>query len=97
MCDSLRVIKRDGRTVDFDKNKIKESVQKAYMEVDGEIDSHARDKAAEIARYVESLDKELSVEEIQDIVENKLMGSNRKDVARAYIVYRSTRNLIVLG
>ena len=94
MCDSLRVIKRDGRTVDFDKNKIKESVQKAYMEVDGVIDSHARDKAAEIARYVESLDKELSVEEIQDIVENKLMGSNRKDVARAYIVYRSTRNRV---
>lgn len=93
----MRVIKRDGRLVDFDKAKIKESVLKAYTEVDGEdgVDSHARDKAAEIARYVESLDRdELTVEEIQDIVENKLMASNRKDVARAYIIYRSTRSRI---
>ena len=93
----MRVIKRDGREVEFDKSKIRESVLKAYTEVDGEdaIDSHAKDKAAEIARYVESLDKdELTVEEIQDIVENKLMASNRKDVARAYIIYRSTRSRV---
>lgn len=93
----MKVIKRDGRLVDFDKAKIKDSVLKAYAEVDGEdaIDSHAKDKAAEIARYVESLDRdELTVEEIQDIVENKLMASNRKDVARAYIIYRSTRSRV---
>ena len=93
----MKVIKRDGRLVDFDKAKIKDSVLKAYVEVDGEdaIDSHAKDKAAEIARYVESLDRdELTVEEIQDIVENKLMASNRKDVARAYIIYRSTRSRV---
>lgn len=93
----MKVIKRDGRLADFDKAKIKDSVLKAYAEVDGEdaIDSHAKDKAAEIARYVESLDRdELTVEEIQDIVENKLMASNRKDVARAYIIYRSTRSRV---
>ena len=90
----MRVIKRDGRIVEFDKSKIKDSVLKAYEEVDGEVDSHAKDKAAEIARYVESLDKDLNVEEIQDTVENKLMASNRKDVARAYIIYRSTRSRV---
>lgn len=93
----MRVIKRDGREVEFDKSKIRESVLKAYAEVDGEdaIDSHAKDKASEIARYVDSLDKDvLTVEEIQDIVENKLMASNRKDVARAYIIYRSTRSRV---
>lgn len=91
----MKVIKRDGREVEFDKSKIRESVLKAYKEIDGEdLDAHARDKAAEIARHVESLDKDLSVEEIQDIVENKLMASNRKDVARAYIIYRSTRSRV---
>ena len=94
-CDGLKVIKRDGREVEFDKSKIRESVLKAYKEIDGEdLDVHAKDKAAEIARHIESLDKDLSVEEIQDIVENKLMASNRKDVARAYIIYRSTRSRV---
>lgn len=90
----MKVFKRDGRKVDFDKAKIRESVQKAFNEVDGEITPHAKDKAAEIARYVESLDKDMDVEEIQNIVEDKLMASNRKDVARAYIIYRSTRSRV---
>jgi ribonucleoside-triphosphate reductase len=90
----MKVIKRDGRTVDFDKSKIRESVQKAFNEVDGEITAHAKDKAAEIARYVESLNKDFTVDEIQNIVEDKLMASNRKDVARTYIIYRSTRTRV---
>lgn len=90
----MSVIKRDGREVEFDKSKIRESVYKAFNEIDGEISIHARDKAAEIARYVESLDQDLTVEEIQDIVENKLMASNRKDVAKAFIIYRNKRSRI---
>ena len=90
----MNVIKRDGRVLEFDKTKIKESVLKAFNEVDGEITQHAKDKAAEIARYVSSLDKDLPVEKIQNIVEEKLMASNRKDVARAYIIYRSTRSRV---
>ena len=85
----MKVIKRDGREVEFDKSKIRESVLKAFEEVDGEITQHARDKASEIARYVEYFDRSMDVEEIQNIVEDKLMASNRKDVARAYIIYRS--------
>ena len=82
------VIKRDGRKVDFDKNKIKLAVLKAFLEVDGEETSYAKEKAREIANYVESLNKDLDVEEIQDIVVNKLMSSSRKDVATHYVEYR---------
>ena len=90
----MKVIKRDGRKVEFDKEKIKQAVIAAFIEAEGEITPYARDKAAEIARHVESLDKDLSVEEIQTIVEDKLMASNHKDVARAFIVYRNTRSRI---
>ena len=88
----MRVIKRDGRKKSFNKEKIKNAVLKAFVEVDGEETSYAKDKAREIANYIESLDKNLNVEEIQNLVENKLMASNRKDVARAYIIYRNDRS-----
>ena len=89
--DNLIVIKRDGRKVEFDKSKIREAVLKAFIDVDGEETPYAKDKAKEIANYVENYIKDLSVEEIQDMVEAKLMASNRKDVARSYIIYRNDR------
>lgn len=89
----MKVSKRDGRKVLFNRDKIKEAVLNAFIEVDGEESQYAKDKAREIANYIESLDKDLSVEEIQNIVEEKLMGSNRKDVARAYIIYRNNRSI----
>lgn len=82
------VIKRDGRKVDFDKNKIQLAVLKAFLDVDGEETQYAKDKAREIANYIESLNKNLNVEEIQDMVVNKLMASSRKDVATHYVEYR---------
>lgn len=84
----LFVVKRDGRKVPFDKNKIKLAVLKAFLEIDGEETSYAKEKAREIANYVESLNKDMDVEEIQDIVVNKLMASSRKDVAARYVEYR---------
>ena len=90
----MNVIKRDGRKVDFDREKIKTAVTKAFIEAEGEVSTYARDKAAEIARDIEALDKDLTVEEIQTIVENRLMASNHKDVARAFIVYRNTRSRV---
>ena len=90
----MTVIKRDGRKVQFDKDKIKLAVIKAFIDVDGEETSYAKDKARDIANYIESLDRNMSVEEIQDIVEKKLMASNRKDVARKYIIYRNNRTAI---
>lgn len=90
----INVIKRDGRKVSFDKNKIKLAILKAFLEVDGEETPYAKEKAREIANCVESLDKDLSVEEIQDIVVNKLMASSRKDVATKYVEYRYKRKLV---
>ena len=84
----LNVIKRDGRTVPFDKNKIKIAVLKSFLDIDGEETAYAKEKAREIANYIESLNKDFNVEEIQDIVVNKLMASSRKDVATHYVEYR---------
>ncbi len=90
----MTVQKRDGRKVKFDKEKIKIAVLKAFIDVDGEETAYSKDKARDIANYIESLNKNMSVEEIQDIVEEKLMASNRKDVARTYIIYRNNRTTI---
>lgn len=84
----MNVIKRDSRNVSFDKNKIRLAVLKAFIDMDGEETQYAKEKAREIANYVESLNKDLHVEEIQDIVVNKLMASSRKDVATHYVEYR---------
>lgn len=87
------VVKRDGRKAMFDASKIEGAVLKAFMEVDGEITPYAKSKAKEIAAHIAGYeDDELEVEVIQDVVENKLMASNRKDVARAYVIYRNDRN-----
>ena len=90
----MTVQKRDGRKVKFDKEKIKIAVLKAFIDVDGEETTYAKEKARDIANYIESLNKSMSVEEIQDLVEEKLMASNRKDVARTYIIYRNNRTAI---
>ena len=89
----MKISKRDGRVVEFDGKKIYDAVMKAFIDVDGEETQYSTGKAKEISEHVASLDNDmLSVEEIQDIVENKLMASNRKDVAKVYILYRNERN-----
>lgn len=89
-----QVIKRNGKKVKFDKEKIINAIEKAFLEIDGEVIDKSHQKAKEIAGYIESQDKNLSVEEIQDIVEDKLMASNRKDVARAYVRYRYKKEVL---
>ena len=86
-----KVIKRDGREVDFDKEKIKTAILKAFIDVDGEESQYSKEKAREIAKYIDSIDDILQVEQIQDIVEEKLMSSNRKDVAKSYVRFRYDR------
>ena len=85
------VLKRDGRKAAFNKENIRTAILKAFESVDGEVTQYAKDKAREIANHIESLNRKMSVEEIQDEIENKLMASNRKDVAKAYILYRDER------
>ncbi len=87
----MKVVKRDGRKVSFNRDKIVNAILKAFEEVDGEITTKARTKANDIADYIEDMNKNFNVEEIQDTVENKLMASNRKDVAKCYILYRDKR------
>ena len=90
----MTVQKRDGRKVQFDKEKIKIAVLKAFIDVDGEETAYAKEKARDIANYIESLNKSMTVEEIQDQVVNKLMASTRKDVATKYVEYRYKRKLV---
>ena len=89
-----QVIKRNGKRVKFDKEKIIVAVEKAFKEVDGEITNKAHQKAEEIANFIEAQETVLSVEEIQNIVEDKLMASNRKDVARVYVRYRYKKEVL---
>lgn len=91
---SVSVTKRDGRIVSFNEEKIKLAILKAFKAVDGEISDYAIAKAENIAAYIEGYfeDEQIAtIEEIQDLVENGLMATKRKDVARAYINYRAER------
>lgn len=83
-----KVIKRDGREVDFDKNKIINAIRKAMKSV-GIITMNGLE--TKIADEIHSLNRVIEVEEIQDIIEEKLMASDYKDVAKAYIIYRNER------
>ncbi|SCG88022.1 Anaerobic ribonucleoside-triphosphate reductase [uncultured Clostridium sp.] len=90
----MQVIKRDGRKVTFQKDKIIVAITKAFEEIDGELDGSTNRIIKRIADYVESLDRDMTVEEIQDIVQGKLMETKRKDVAAAYIIYRNDRSRV---
>lgn len=91
----MKVIKRDGRKVDFDRNKIIKAVLAAFDEVDGEITPEAKRKATVITNHIESLNKKsMNVEDIQDIIETMLMDGKRKDVARAFVIYRNDRTRV---
>ena len=89
----MEVIKRNGTKQKFDANKIINAIKGAYEDLDKPFDDEAERRAQDIAAYVEKLNREVAIEEIQDIVENKLMASNCKDVARAYIRYRYKREM----
>lgn len=90
----LQIQKRNGTLVPFDRQKIINAVNKALIEVDGQLyeDDTAKDIAKEIEDAMYEIDEErataVSVEDIQDMVEDELMQSERRDVARAYIRYR---------
>ena len=91
----MKVIKRDGRKVDFDRNKIIKAVLAAFNEVDGEITTEAKRKATVITNHIESLNKKsMNVEGIQDIIETMLMDGKRKGVARAFGIYGEDRTRV---
>jgi len=91
-----KIIKRDGREVVFNRDKIEEAVLRAFAAVDKDITEYAEEKSKKIADFIEEAaietEEPYTVEEIQDMVEKGLMATKRKDVARAYILYREERN-----
>uniref|UniRef100_UPI0039A59298 anaerobic ribonucleoside triphosphate reductase n=1 Tax=Ornithobacterium rhinotracheale TaxID=28251 RepID=UPI0039A59298 len=85
------VIKRDGRIVGFNEEKICTAIRKAMLHTDAGADEILIQK---IANHIACASKEqMSAEEIQDQVEMHLMKSPRKDVAKKYITYRDQRNI----
>ena len=93
-----QVKKRDGRIVDFDPKKIERAILAAFIDIDGEASDYAKEKAANIASYIEGyyldVDEIPEIEDIQDLVEKGLMATKRKDVAKNYILYREERTKI---
>ena len=86
-----RVLKRDGRHVEFNNQKIVAAILKAMDVTEAGEDIVL---AAQIAHAISCLEKEeMTVEEIQDVVENQLMNSPRQEVAKEYIRYRNKRNM----
>lgn len=95
----LQIKKRNGVIVPFDKQRVIDAINKAFIEVDGTLyeDDTAIDIADEVKYAVKMSDEIMSVEKIQDMVEDYLMRSERRDVAKAYIRYRYKREVARKG
>ncbi len=90
----MQVVKRDGAIVGFDRSKIAIAIQKANNSVD-EADRVSDEQIEQIIQFIESRHKErLLVEDIQDMVERKLMELGKYPLAKSYVIYRYTRALV---
>ena len=90
----MKVIKRDGHMVDYCPEKIENAILKANKEVEEE-DQASSVQIKNIIKYIERLGKKrILVEDIQDIIEMKLMAIGKYELAKKYITYRYTRELV---
>ena len=90
----MKIVKRDGRLVDYDSEKIRIAIGKANDEVQGS-EKATPEEIESIITYIEDLKKKrLLVEDIQDMIEEKLMECGRFVLAKKYITYRYTRELV---
>ena len=90
----MKVIKRDGHIVDYSPDKIEEAVSKANLEVSEE-DRVSDIQIRNIIKYIEGLHKKrMLVEDIQDVIEKRLMALGKYELAKEYITYRYTRELV---
>ncbi len=90
----MKIIKRDGHIVDYSPDKIENAIMKANQEVD-EDESASGTQIKNIIKYIEGLGKKrMLVEDIQDIIETKLMSIGKYKLAKKYITYRYTRELV---
>jgi len=89
----MKVVKRDGSVVDFEVAKIIRAIEKAMQETTAGIDKPLCEAIGEqIIEVSEKRDLPISVDEIQDLVEELLMESPRKDAAKKYIIYRNEKD-----
>ena len=90
----MKIVKRDGRIVEYDRDKIKTAILKANNDVSEE-DMASSKEIDKIIKYIEGLKKKrLLVEDIQDIIEKKLVEANKYELSKAYMLYRYERELI---
>ena len=90
----MKIVKRDGHIVDYDPEKIRVAIGKANEEVRGR-EKATKEEIKEIIKYIEDLNKRrILVEDIQDIIEQKLMEFDKYQLAKKYITYRYTRELV---
>lgn len=90
----MKVTKRDGRVVDYDRNKIVLAIQKANVEVD-RYEQVSEETIDAIVASIENKRKDnLMVEDIQDMIEQKLMAERKYELAKKYIIYRYTREMV---
>lgn len=90
----MKVIKRDGRVAEYDRSKIMVAIQKANDEVEPK-EQITEGKIEGIIAGIEALNKDtMHVEEIQDIIEQKLMADKKFILAKTYIIYRYNRELV---
>ena len=90
----MKIVKRDGHIVDYDPQKIRIAIGKANNEVRGK-EKVSKEQIDEIIKYIEELNKKrILVEDIQDIIEEKLMSYGKYTLAKKYITYRYTRELV---
>lgn len=90
----MQVIKRDGRAVTYDRSKIVTAIQKANAEVPA-AEKVSEETIDSIIEYIESKNRtRMLVEDIQDIIEQKLMADGKFVLAKTYIIYRYSRELV---
>ena len=90
----MKIVKRDGHIVDYDPSKIETAIKKANVEVRPK-ERATENEIQEIIKYIEDLNKKrILVEDIQDIIEEKLMEFDKYQLAKKYITYRYTRELV---
>ncbi len=90
----MKVTKRDGRIVDYDRNKIILAIQKANVEVDRYEQVSEETIDAIVASIENKRTENLMVEDIQDMIEQKLMAERKYELAKKYIIYRYTREMV---
>ena len=90
----MKIVKRDGRIVEYNREKIEIAISKANNDV-AEADRVNKKQIDTIIKHIEELNKKrMLVEDIQDMIETELMKLKKFNLAKAYIIYRYNRAIV---